>query len=301
MRKQCDLHGVGFRPTPVYQWYDNNTNAIPGATNASYTLVAPTDASAGHYMVVAQNAYSSLTNITTVTSVLHTAPPVMTLNGVNPVNLTLNAPYVDAGATAYDLCAQASLTVSSNSTVNTSVAGTYTVTYSATTADGTPGTIVRTVNVSTTVDFGPNVIIFTPSTPTATIQSILDSIFYQQNDVLASQFDANRYAIFFMPGIYTNIYVNMGYYMQVLGLGQSPNNVTINGAVECYNIGGESTQNFWMSAENLAVVPNGGTMTWSVSQGTSLRRMHVIGSLSVSDGTECQRRFPGRFQGGLYG
>jgi len=48
-------------------------------------------------------------------------------------------PYVDAGATAYDLCAQASLTVSSNSTVNTSVAGVYAVTYSAATADGTPG------------------------------------------------------------------------------------------------------------------------------------------------------------------
>ena len=138
---------VSGLPPITYQWYDNHTNAIPGATNASYTLVAPTDASAGNYTVVAQNAYSSLTNITTITSVLHTAPPVMALNGVNPVNLMLNTPYVDAGATAYDLCAQASLTVSSNSPVNTSVAGTYTVTYSATTADGTPGTITRTVNV----------------------------------------------------------------------------------------------------------------------------------------------------------
>ena len=144
---------VNGLPPITYQWYDNNTNAIPGATNASYTLVAPTDASAGNYTVVAQNAYNSLTNSTTITSVLHTAPPVMALNGVNPVNLMLNTPYVDAGATAYDLCAQASLTVSSNSTVNTSVAGTYTVTYSATTADGTPGTITRTVNVVTTAEF----------------------------------------------------------------------------------------------------------------------------------------------------
>jgi hypothetical protein len=29
------------------------------------------------------------------------------LNGVNPVNVMVNSPYVDAGATAYDLCAQA--------------------------------------------------------------------------------------------------------------------------------------------------------------------------------------------------
>jgi hypothetical protein len=78
----------------------------------------------------------------------------------------------------------------------------------------------------------------------------------------------------------------MGYYMQVLGLGQSPDNVTINGALQCYSLGGDSTQNFWMSAENLAVVPTNSTttMTWSVSQGTSLRRMHVNGSLSLSDG-----------------
>ncbi len=41
-----------------------------------------------------------------------------------------------------------------------------------------------------------------------------------------------------------------------------------------------------MAAENLAVVPtNNNTMTWSVSQGTSLRRTHVRGSLNLSDGT----------------
>jgi hypothetical protein len=42
--------------------------------------------------------------------------------------------------------------------VNPAVPGAYTVTYSATTADGTPGTITRTVNVVTTVDFGTNVL-----------------------------------------------------------------------------------------------------------------------------------------------
>ena len=136
-------------------------------------------------------------------------------------------------------------------------------------------------------NFGPNVSIFYPSTPAATIQSTLDSIFALQNNVSTSQFDTNRYALFFMPGTYTNIAVNMGYYMQVLGLGQSPDNVTINGALQCFNFNGQSTVNFWMSAENLAVVPTNSstTMTWSVSQGTSLRRVHVNGSLNVSDGT----------------
>ncbi len=67
-------------------------------------------------------------------------------------------------------------------------------------------------------DFGPNVIVFNPATPTATIQSTLNSIFALQSDVNASQFNANRYAILFQPGTY-NVAINMGYYMQVLGLG----------------------------------------------------------------------------------
>ncbi len=142
-------------------------------------------------------------------------------------------------------------------------------------------------------NFGPNVFIFTPLTPTATIQSNLDKIFALQNDVNASQFDTNRYALFFMPGTYTNIAINMGYYMQVLGLGQSPDNVTINGALQCYSFGGQSTENFWMSAENLAVLPTNSdtSMTWSVSQDTPLRRMHVKGSLYFSDGGECSGGF----------
>jgi hypothetical protein len=134
-------------------------------------------------------------------------------------------------------------------------------------------------------NFGPNVYLFGPSTLTATIQSTLDTLFGQQGSASTSQFDANRYAVLFEPGTY-NVTINMGYYMQVLGLGQSPDDVTINGALQCYSLGGNSTQNFWMSAENLAVVPTNSstTMTWSVSQGTSLRRMHVNGSLNLSDG-----------------
>ncbi len=95
-------------------------------------------------------------------------------------------------------------------------------------------------------NFGPNVYLFSPSTPAATIQSTLNTLFGQQNSASTSQFDANRYAVLFEPGTY-NVTINMGYYMQVLGLGQSPDNVTINGALQCFSLGGDSTQNFWMS------------------------------------------------------
>jgi len=134
-------------------------------------------------------------------------------------------------------------------------------------------------------NFGPNVFVFNPSMSAVTIQSTLNTLFSQQSDVNASQFDANRYAILFQPGTY-NVTINMGYYMQVLGLGQSPDNVTINGALQSFNFGGQSTENFWMAAENLAVIPtSNSTMTWSVSQGTWLRRLHVNGALNLSDGT----------------
>ena len=135
-------------------------------------------------------------------------------------------------------------------------------------------------------NFGPNVFLFSPSTPTATIQNTLNSIFALQDDVNASQFDANRYAILFEPGTY-NVAINMGYYMQVLGLGQSPDNVTINGLLDAHGFlaDNNATCNFWMAAENLAVFPtnSGGYSQWAVSQGTSFRRMHVKGNLFLSD------------------
>jgi hypothetical protein len=132
----------------TYQWYDNHTNLIAGATNASYTLTDARANKAGNYTLVATDAYGSATNIAVVHGVTDSAAPVMALNGVNPVVLAVNhGPYVDAGATAYDLCGQAYVTVTTVNPVDIATIGTYTVTYSATTASGNPGSITRTVNV----------------------------------------------------------------------------------------------------------------------------------------------------------
>jgi hypothetical protein len=140
-----------------------------------------------------------------------------------------------------------------------------------------------TVGASVGPNFGPNVLVFNPSMSEAAIQSFLNGVFaIQQNN----QFGANRYAFFFQPGQYTNLDVNVGYYTQVLGLGQSPDNVTITGDVHSDGVlaNHNATVNFWRSCENLAVVPtNSSTMTWAVSQGTDLRRMHVVGSLNLAN------------------
>ena len=71
----------------------------------------------------------------------------------------------------------------------------------------------------------------------------------------------------FKPGTYTND-VNVGFYTQVLGLGLSPDAVTINGAVHVeadWFPPQNATQNFWRGAENLSVNPTGGTDRWAVS------------------------------------
>ncbi|HEV2437673.1 MAG TPA: fibronectin type III domain-containing protein [Verrucomicrobiae bacterium] len=144
--------------------------------------------------------------------------------------------------------------------------------------------------------FGPNVFLFTPSTPTATIQNTLNTLFAQQNSGNTSQFDANRYAVLFEPGTY-NVSINLGYYMQVLGLGPSPDNVKINGSLDCHAFlpNGNATCNFWLSAENLAVSSTNGYTMWAVSQGTSFRRMHVQNNLYLCEWSGSQNWASGGF------
>jgi hypothetical protein len=138
------------------------------------------------------------------------------------------------------------------------------------------------VNQSTNPDLGPNVVVFDPSTPSSTIQSKLDSIFEQQE---TNQFGSQRYAVLFKPGTY-NANVNVGFYTQVLGLGLTPDAVSVNGAVhaEADWFQGNATQNFWRGAENLSVSPTGGSDRWAVSQAASYRRMHLRGNLALDDG-----------------
>ncbi|MDT0414515.1 RICIN domain-containing protein [Streptomyces sp. DSM 41982] len=131
-------------------------------------------------------------------------------------------------------------------------------------------------------DLGPNVVVFDPSMSAATIQSRLNSIFSQQQ---SNQFGGQRYAVLFKPGTYSAD-VNVGFYTQAAGLGMSPDDVTINGAVhaEADWFQGNATQNFWREADNMSVNPTGGSDRWAVSQAAPYRRMHVRGNLKLDDG-----------------
>ncbi|MFC6072865.1 discoidin domain-containing protein [Microbispora bryophytorum] len=130
-------------------------------------------------------------------------------------------------------------------------------------------------------DLGPNVRVFDPSMSSASIQSTIDTVFNQQE---SNQFGSQRYALLFKPGTYSGLNAQIGFYTSIAGLGQSPDNVTINGdiTVDAGWFNGNATQNFWRSAENLAVVPVNGTDRWAVAQAAPFRRIHVRGGLNLA-------------------
>ncbi|UUV31882.1 chitobiase/beta-hexosaminidase C-terminal domain-containing protein [Amycolatopsis roodepoortensis] len=134
-------------------------------------------------------------------------------------------------------------------------------------------------------DFGPNVRIFDPGMSASSIQARLDADFNAQKDTLTAQFTERRYAHLFKPGVYNGIHDNVGYYTSVAGLGQNPGDVVINGdvTVDAFNESdkGVALQNFWRSAENLAVVPSSGSTRWAVAQAAPFRRMDIRGGLQL--------------------
>jgi len=129
-----------------YQWSVNGA-PISGANTSTYTLSGlhnPGDIYSVSVRVT--NSSGSATSTATVT-VVDTLAPVVTVLGANPLTVPALSTYVDPGATALDQCAGA-VAVTTNSTVNTGAAGSYTVFYSATDPSGNTGTATRTVNVT---------------------------------------------------------------------------------------------------------------------------------------------------------
>lgn len=130
--------------------------------------------------------------------------------------------------------------------------------------------------------FGNNTFVYAPTDDAEKIQEDLDS-FYNKTDGkkegadgrARGEFSEERFAALFKAGEY-GLDVDMGYYTSLSGLGTSPDDVTISKISADAEI---SLCNFWRTAENLAV---DGNMLWSVSQATSLRRVHVKGDLSLS-------------------
>ena len=155
-------------------------------------------------------------------------------------------------------------------------------------------TVVAQSALSGQPNFGSNVYLFTPSTPQSTIQATVDAIASTQ---VSNQFGTQRYAFLFEPGTYGSsanpLIFQVGYYTTVAGLGLSPSDVTINGAINVSNqcVSGSCTalENFWRSLSNLTInVVTASACTssaefWAVSQASPVRRVQINGNLFLFD------------------
>jgi hypothetical protein len=125
-------------------------------------------------------------------------------------------------------------------------------------------------------DFGPNVLVVKPSMPASAVQEQIDKIYGVQAN---NQFGSARNAVLFWPGEY-NVTVPVGYYTQVLGLGASPDNVSITGNLHAGPArGDQALVTFWRAAEGFSVKPSNGVVQWAVSQAVPFRRMHIRGDI----------------------
>jgi hypothetical protein len=88
--------------------------------------------------------------VTRTVNMVDTTPPVITLNGDAEITLECPAAYNEPGAVVTDNCEPSPTLVISGS-VNSHVPGTYTITYTATDANGLTSTTIRTVKVVDTM------------------------------------------------------------------------------------------------------------------------------------------------------
>ncbi|HTJ00948.1 MAG TPA: immunoglobulin-like domain-containing protein [Dongiaceae bacterium] len=159
---------------PLLQWQVSNVvltadatcnTALPNLTTTNYLVATdlsvpltlsqdPTNGanlSAGTYAVTvtatdAQGNSATATNTVTVQDV---TPPVLTLNGSNPLLIELGSSFTDPGASATDACA-GTVAVTVSGTVNPNAVGTNMLTYFATDGSGNTNTLTRTVVVRDT-------------------------------------------------------------------------------------------------------------------------------------------------------
>ncbi|WP_232305484.1 adenylyl cyclase [Gilvimarinus polysaccharolyticus] len=131
--------------------------------------------------------------------------------------------------------------------------------------------------------FGDHVLVFDDTMDQRAIQNTLDALHHQQKH---NEFGLERYALLFKPGTY-GLNVTVDYYVQALGLGRVPGDVSINGTVQSVAATEDNkvTTMFWRGAENFKVKPHhGNTLLWAVSQAAPYRRMHVEGSINFDKG-----------------
>jgi Ricin-type beta-trefoil lectin domain len=147
---------------------------------------------------------------------------------------------------------------------------------------GTPTTSPTSPPAGGQPNFGANVYVFNTSMSTSTIQSDINKVYSTEQ---SNQFGTQRYELMFEPGTY-NVTVPVGFYTEVVGLGQSPTQTTITGGgiyTDASWNGGNATENFWRDVENITIDPSSGSTEWAASQADPLRRVKIDGGAVLAD------------------
>jgi predicted heme/steroid binding protein len=137
--------------------------------------------------------------------------------------------------------------------------------------------------------------IFSPKDDPKAIQSAVNSAFAVNGGRgNQGQFSDKRFAFLFKPGKYS-VDVPVGYYTQVAGMGNSPEDVSFLSAkgVHCQEGGSDveegALETFWRIAENFrsyanhSWLPGKKGMLWATSQASPLRRVIVEGDLMLEE------------------
>jgi endonuclease G len=123
------------------------SDAVDGNRTVTITGLVNT-AVIGNYTITytASDTIGNSASLQRTVRVTDQTPPVLTLAGVSPMILAPGDPFTDAGATALD-AVDGAVSVFTTGSVNTTVAGAYTLTYTATDAAGNSASIQRQVPV----------------------------------------------------------------------------------------------------------------------------------------------------------
>ena len=140
--------------TPTVTIAGHAAAVVTGAVNswiASTVMTASDIEGTITFLVTVGNASGTATTTVSGTSnglsvVFDKTPPVITLNGAATVALNVGDTFTDAGASAFD--GDSPVTVSETGSVDTSTAGSYTLTYDAKDPAGNDASVTRTVTVN---------------------------------------------------------------------------------------------------------------------------------------------------------
>lgn len=128
--------------------------------------------------------------------------------------------------------------------------------------------------------FGERVLVFRDDMDREDMQRVLADVHEKQ---AGQEFTDQRYALLFQPGTY-HLDVTVDFYVQALGLGRTPDETVVHGAVQSIHVKGDNkvTTEFWRGAENFKVYADTTErwMYWAVSQAAPMRRMHIVGNVN---------------------